>query len=239
MCGGVLHRWQYALELAQDPSSESRIKYRAGIDQRWEKESSKRKTKRGPGKLKRAVATDSAVADLIDWLAEHPDTIEHIRKIGKALAEDAAEKLDKQLDPANRENERRALTNHFWCDLLVAIVRIMAGFRKLTERVIEDAASIVLDTQKRKKHSPVSRIMTRVAVQIALKPIRSLIPSSALQATRMLAILICPAPEDHLAVADHCIEPLTKTGEISAATRERLSEIFPHWPLEIQGDLAI
>ncbi|WP_020636636.1 hypothetical protein [Amycolatopsis alba] len=50
--------------------------------------------------------------------------------------------------------------------------------------------------------------------------------SEPIRATRMLAIMICPAPERHEAVVKHCVNPLL--GEyVSNLTKQRLEAALP------------
>ncbi|OPG05714.1 hypothetical protein B1L11_34575 [Microbispora sp. GKU 823] len=81
-----------------------------------------------------------------------------------------------------------------------------------------------------------------LAVRTAWEPIKSMIRTSGneeLQRTcRILAVLICPAPEDHTAVRDGALIPLAKEA-ISEISRERLEQVFPaDWVSRLRKSLG-
>jgi hypothetical protein len=48
----------------------------------------------------------------------------------------------------------------------------------------------------------------------------------SLRAIRMLAVMICPAPERHEAVVKHCMNPLIGQ-HVSSVTKQRLEAALP------------
>jgi hypothetical protein len=92
------------------------------------------------------------------------------------------------------------------------------------------------------RRSPLLDSLVALAVRTAREPIKSMIFTSdveELQRTcRILAVLICPAPEDHAAVRDGALIPLVKEA-ISEISRERLEQLFPaDWVSRLRKSLG-
>lgn len=182
------------------------------------------------------------MADLVDWLAENRHVIEDVKKVGSALAGEVLREVDLTAGGTGRTRRRRALTNHFWCDLLAAFAWALEKFNRLPKRILGVIASAIFEKRSDDRAASIDQLATQVAVNKTAELITSLSPyhpDSMLMAVRILAILICPAPESHRAVANYCIAPLTK-GVISKATKERLDKIFPSdWLSEIRTSLVL
>jgi hypothetical protein len=135
----------------------------------------------------------------------------------------------------------KAMAKHFWCDLLAAFSCAINDLKKQLDKVPDRVISTVLASAHRDRHF-IDEVVVRLAVRTTWKAIREL-PffgqvDDMLRAMRILAVLMCKAPEDHRAVARCCIFPLTK-GLISAETKRRLEEIFPKdWLLETRRSLS-
>ncbi|MGW4641778.1 hypothetical protein ACWEN6_24890 [Sphaerisporangium sp. NPDC004334] len=55
---------------------------------------------------------------------------------------------------------------------------------------------------------------------------------------RILAVLICPAPENHAAVQNGALLPLAKEGLLEIS-KERLEQVFPaDWVRRLRDDLG-
>jgi len=185
---------------------------------------------RRPSKQRRAAATDSATVDLIDWLSDNPSTIDHVQKVGDLIAGPVIGELEKRYGDSERRKFRKSLNNHFWCDLLVALSEGMEKFSKAVDRIPEYVTSAITESRKSDHLSPLLDPLVALAVRTAWEPIKSMIFSigiEELQRTcRILAVLICPAPENHGAVQDGALIPLAKEA-ISEISRERLEQVFP------------
>lgn len=238
-CGGSEHGWTGRLALARG-SAEERAAFRAQADHAWAR-ASKRKT-RTPSAAKQAAGTDTAVADVVDWLAKNPYAIDNVQEIGNALTDTVIKELDRSLGQAARQSRMEAMTDHFWCDLLAALACAISEFKKQLDRIPERVTSAVLESRDADhRRSIIEDIVVRYAVRTTWKAIQKLSffdqIDNLIRATRILGILICKAPEQHPAVARCCLAPLTG-GVISAATKERLMEIFPpDWLSETRRSL--
>jgi hypothetical protein len=226
-CGGSEHGWSGRLALARE-SAEGRAAFRARADEAWAR-ASKRKTTT-PSGAKQAAGTDTAVADVVDWLAENRYAIDEVQQIGDALTGTVIGELDQSLGPVTRNRRMKAMTDHFWCDLLAAFACAISEFKQQIDKIPDRVTSAILESRDTDHRSIVEDIIVRLAVSATWKAIHKLSFFDQLdhliRATRILGVLICKAPEQHPAVARCCLKPLTG-GVISAATTERLMEIFP------------
>jgi len=122
------------------------------------------------------------------------------------------------------------MLDHFWCDLLAAYACAIENAQHNLDKIPEHVTAAILETRATSERPVLEEATTRLAVQTTWKSIKKL-PifgqiDSVLRAVRILAVLICPAPERHRSVARHCLAPLTN-GVLSAATKDRLTEALP------------
>lgn len=121
-CSGTLHRWPGCLELALEPDDAKRAEFRNNIDAKWNKSTEKRKRKSAtPTIPAKEAATDSALADIVDWLANHPAVPAQIKAIADTLGDNVVNELDSSFDAEHRDKRRLDRLNHFWCDLLARV----------------------------------------------------------------------------------------------------------------------
>ncbi|SEG76790.1 hypothetical protein SAMN05444920_104417 [Nonomuraea solani] len=103
-------------------------------------------------------------------------------------------------------------------------------FSKAMDRIPEYVTTFIVQSRKAEGRSVLLDALVGLAVRTAWEPIKSMIHTigiEELQRTcRILAILICPAPEDHKAVQDGALLPLAKEGMLETS-RERLEQVFP------------
>ena len=98
------------------------------------------------------------------------------------------------------------------------------------ERAVAHMISAVL-TARRKEHRPgIPEPLAAVAAQAAVNTLMKLSAirqfDDMLRATRILAIMACPAPERHRAVVLYCLNPLGKE-ILSDAIRQELTDSLP------------
>lgn len=231
-CGGAEHGWRGRLVRAREWSPEERRSLRVSVEVEWDR-NRPRTPKSRPNKKRRAAAAELAVADVVDWLAEHPEKIGYIELVGDLMAKDVSEELEWELGKAKWKGVKRSLADHFWCDLLAALAMALEEFKKITDRIPEYIEQVILESRAMEKRSVIDKWLVRLAVRTVWNLIKRL-PifgqvDELLRAIRILAILLCPAPEDHPAVHHHCIVPLVGEGArevISGVTKRRLEEIF-------------
>ncbi|WP_214319412.1 hypothetical protein [Nonomuraea sediminis] len=104
-------------------------------------------------------------------------------------------------------------------------------FSKALDQIPEYVTTVIMQSRKAERRSPLLEALVGLAVRTAWEPIKSMISvpgiDKELQRTcRILAVLICPAPEDHKAVQDGALLPLAKEGMLEIS-RDRLEQVFP------------
>jgi hypothetical protein len=247
-CDGTLHGWPGRIYYAREPEGASRLAFRVLVDQDWAS-AHKGRTKKKPSQRKKAAATDKAESDIVDWMADDlatiagaqnisigqitDDTTDRIAEaIGKLVANRVISELEEPLASVSRER-RIALTSHLWCDLLAALACGIEKFKQQLDKVPEYAVTAILESRESEGRA-VDELIVRLAVQTAWSTIKQLPffrqTDDLLRGVRILAVFICPAPENHRAVAQCCMYPLASDeagAVIKEATKRRLMQILP------------
>ena len=97
---------------------------------------------------------------------------------------------------------------------------------------------IIMQSREAEGRKPFLEALVRLAVRAAWEPIKKMIDATGIpklqRACRILAVLICPAPEKHKAVHDGALLPLAQEG-LLATSKERLERVFPaDWVRRLQ-----
>ncbi|MBB5076978.1 hypothetical protein [Nonomuraea endophytica] len=215
--------------MARDPSPVARQVARDRNDSEWAAARPPQK-RQEPSRRRKAAATDSATVDLVDWLSENPETIEQIQTVGNILAGPVVRQLDEKFGGSEPRSARRKLTEHFWCDLLVAAAEAIEEFSKALDQVPEYMTAVIMRSRAAERRSPFVNGLVGLAARTAWEPIKNMIHTTGvkeLQRTcRILSVLICPAPENHKAVRDGALLPLAQEGLLETS-KERLEQVFP------------
>ncbi|WP_460998746.1 hypothetical protein [Streptomonospora sediminis] len=128
------------------------------------------------------------------------------------------------------ETPMRSLTRHFWCELLAELARASAAVRAGLDRVPELAVSALLATGGHPHWVESHRSIAETVIQAIWRPVCGLVLTENLEALtrtlRLLALLICPAPEGHPGLLSSCLSPLAKD-ILAAATEYRINSAFP------------
>ncbi|MEQ4720195.1 hypothetical protein [Nonomuraea sp. B19D2] len=103
-------------------------------------------------------------------------------------------------------------------------------FSKAMDQIPEYVTTVIMQSREAERRSPLLEALVGLAVRTAWEPIKSMIHTTGIEelqrTCRILAVLICPAPEDHKAVQDGALLPLAKEGMLEIS-RERLEQVFP------------
>lgn len=236
-CSGTLHAWPSRLELALK-TPEERDAFRDAINEAWTHNDSKRRPGFPPSKKLLAAGIDSAVIDIVDFMAEHPTSIiMDVQQAGDLLPS-AAKK-----GPSEKSDRRKLAEHHFWCELLVQIALTLKEANHLTQDVPPRIIASIFSPQN---ESGANLLGYRRLLEPAIRKLWTdfvTLPyithsAQAILATRILAIIICPAPEEHQSVRDHCLRPLSSDA-ISDITKARLQQLFPEdWTGKLYRNLA-
>ncbi|MFI9508632.1 hypothetical protein [Nocardia sp. NPDC052566] len=188
----------------QRPSTTS--DFRKATDAAWAVATGPRTSKK-PTKRRKAAAVESLFADVVDWMATHPDDLESVRTLAEALAGEVADELSEGLEPGARLARRQLLADHFWCSLLAAFAQVMATVDEVPKAV----SKLLLQHKQSTPWAAVPDAVITAAVHLAWKAIKSLPVfegyDHALFIVRVLAVAICPAPENHREVFEYCVKP--------------------------------
>ncbi|NUW46297.1 hypothetical protein [Nonomuraea rhodomycinica] len=140
------------------------------------------------------------------------------------------EELDKRFGASKPREARRQFTDHFWCDLLVALAEGIKKFSKAVDQIPDYVTAVIMRSRRTERRSVLLEALVRLAVQTAWEPIKHMIHTTGIEDLQrtcwILAVLICPAPEDHRAVQDGALLPLAKEGMLEIS-KERLAQVFP------------
>jgi hypothetical protein len=195
---------------------------------------------------KAAAAVDSAKDDVIDWLStvltdppsSVPDAVSQIiEELGDAIAADAPGALDQVLgpgDPAKKKAELAA--SHLLCSALAALACAMQEISDDLDKLTREIATRIVSYYIGRKRINLPPFIVNVAAEAAVKAVDNVIQTLAAaqhfdnlqRAVRILALLMCPAPEKHEDVIRCCFKPL---GEpiLSEVVQERLKAVMPDW----------
>lgn len=239
-CGGAQHGWTGSLRLARDPSPTDRREARDRCNVRW----TRALPPTGPRKPSKArqAATDTAKVDLADWLSENPNTIENIQKVGDILVDTVIKELDESFGGSNPRDARKRLNDHLWCDILATSAEAIEKFSEAMDQIPEYVTTVIMQSRETDRRGLLPEALVRVAVQAAWAPIKKMIEATGIEelqrTCRILAVLICPAPEKHKAVQDGALLPLAKKGLLETS-KERLKQVFPaDWVHRLQEGLG-
>lgn len=134
---------------------------------------------------------------------------------------------------------RKAMADHFWCDLLAQSVLVIEESNKLLDNVPKQLTKLIASSRKnftkmqqRVVDSCAKHLWARLQHVLGLgvlKDARALLP-----ALRILAILVCKQPSKHEVVVQHCIDPLRQ--RLLTATKAFLLRVFGNWVPRIMAE---
>ncbi|GAA2140513.1 hypothetical protein [Actinomadura napierensis] len=224
------------MRLAYAPASEERDIAREKAETKWARESKGRENKKPTYPMKEA-AIDTSIADLVDWLAVTISIADKVQALGHSLTGNAMGQLKAELEVDQLEAFKAASVNHFWCELLACLACTIDSFGKLSDQLNERLSRTMI-ASKYGEAIPDNVILC--AIQATLNAIPAALPlphpnnvDHVLWPLRILAILMCKAPERHEAVSRCCLDPIAAgTDElvksaIADATKERLVQVLP------------
>ncbi len=159
--------------------------------------------------------------------------VDYVEQFGNVIAKSTYQELDQAFQGVDLKEARENLTKHFWCDLFVALAQAIEKFQAQLDKIPKYVKKLIYKSSKQARRSRVTRFVIGFAVDKAWSAFTNLpifhvvIPpiGNILRALRILAILTCPAPEQHKEVRDECIKPLGKE-ILSTETKDRLKAVL-------------
>ncbi|MER6667095.1 hypothetical protein ABT256_21310 [Amycolatopsis japonica] len=175
------------------------------------------------------------MVDLAAWLARNPSTADQIEAVATKISEEVVAELDRAVDAAHRAERRKTLaSSHFWCDILAGLAKTLNDIQKEIDDAINRIPRLVISGLS--PETAIGKATVELAVEKTWDQVKELDfikaavntydLSEPIRATRMLAIMICPAPERHEAVVKNCVNPLLG-GYVSNLTKQRLEAALP------------
>ncbi|MEV4693059.1 hypothetical protein AB0K27_18315 [Micromonospora echinospora] len=209
-------------------------------------------------RVNKEAATDLARVDIAEWLAspspphtgaeadeDHPSPAEQVAALAKEMARGAWREITPELyrAAADAQGIRRDLRHHGWCDLFIAMARVIEVTRRGFDSIPGQVKDMILRSPLQAGRPNVTEAVVGLIVDKAWRgfqvaafsgvPLLDLISNEeALRALRILAVFICPAPAQHPAVRQHALTPLGEdaTKILTDRTRARLAELFTDPP---------
>jgi hypothetical protein len=228
--------------MARGTTDVSLAQRREKVDGNWNRASRppRKRPRPRPTKKQREAATDSIVVDLAEWLTGRRTVMSQIEAIATKIGEDVVRELDRSWDESHRAARRKMLAeSHFWCDILAGLAKTLNDVQEEITKAFDQIPDLVVSAID--PHSAIGRATVKLAVDETWDQIKELDFikaglaafdfSESVRAIRMLAIMICFAPEHHEAVVKYCVNPLF--GEcVSNMTKQRLKAALPEEWLE-------
>jgi hypothetical protein len=258
-CGGALHGWQGWVGLATG-EPEAREARRKALE-------IKASAARGAKQL-RPVVLDLARLDITDYLArpeplgvpagpteasdgsgaqlDPSSELGLVVLLANRTMADTWQEIVPELDrvvPAGVAvgDVRQELASHIWCDLLIALMRLLQRVQDTVDLLSEQSKGFIkrlLLTSSSKKglRKHVAEGVIDLVLGKFWSALRALVAAhlpilgpGVLRALRMLAVFTCPAPEAHREVYEHAVVPLMSDarGVISDEVKARVIAQVP------------
>ncbi len=235
-CGGLQHGWPYRLRLAYAPTGEKRDIARQKAEEKWTTASKGRENKKPTYPMMEA-AIDTSIADLVDWLAKEISITDRVQALGHTLTGNAMERLSNELGADRLKDFKTASVNHFWCELLASLACMVNDLGELSDQLSNGLSQAIISSKYSKT---IPDDVATSAVRATLKAITVAFPlphpvsvDHLLWPLRILAILMCKAPERHESVSRCCLDPIAASTDeqvrsaIAETTKERLVRALP------------
>lgn len=240
-CAGSQHGWTGALSLAEPMMAGARADEHRASEHAW-KDANRPQSKRRPTLRRSRAAVDAAKADITDWLAislvDSPcSPAELVESLGGIVSTDVFDALCDALGTTNSNKVRAEYAQkHFFCALMAELACSMQEFKDNLDQAIKKVAASLINYSIAKKNVKIPVVVADTASEAAVEGMHKLIENMPAvrnfndlhRAVRILAIMMCPAPEKHKAVICCCLKPLGAP-IVSAIAEERLKTAMPDW----------
>ncbi|MFC7329206.1 hypothetical protein [Marinactinospora rubrisoli] len=175
----------------------------------------------------KAAAMGTAVADIVDWLASDRNAIDDVDAIGRVISTQVISELDAHVGTEQRDELRRALPGHFWCELLAQLCGAAAVADRTVEEIPTYAKSAGPGADEQLGWAALNHCVAGFALDTIWASVLPLVDNLAIlrRSLRVLAVLICPDPGNHRAVAQLCVSPEARA-IISDVAGSRILESF-------------
>ncbi len=169
--------------------------------------------------------------------------VAQVEQLGNKLADEVLRDIEKAYGKPVPRAVKTALADHFWCDLLAQFAHVIDIGVKFLDNIPDRVTELILKSRAESKRLPLEEFVVKVAVKSAWKTLQGLTLFGVvaqvrkfLPVIRILAILICKAPERHRAVTEYCIDPLKD--QLTAETKRRLLKVLRAWLPQIASEVG-
>jgi hypothetical protein len=181
---------------------------------------------------KRHAVMIRAKTELESWLAtaaaSPPDSASAVTEQTVGMISDEVARAI--VDALNRSGYHWTDADHVVCAFLAAAAHAMQKVQDQLEQAVALIVADILAARPGGRRPEISALLAKVAAQAAVNALLKLSAvrqfDDLLRATRILAIMTCPAPEQHRAVVLYCLNPL-ETDILSDAIRQELMASLP------------
>jgi len=244
-CAGSRHGWPGAIRLAQPEMAASRVANDRASERAWV-DATKPRLRSGsrlrPTKRRSRAAVDGAKDDIENWLAAvlvdpSDPTGELLSAVGDVVGTDVFDALCEELGVANNNKTRADLAEkHLFCQVLAEAACSMQQIRDDVDRAIRQITVALLDYSVAGKGVKIPEGVAKVMADGTAKGIDRVLASMPIvrhfedlqRAVRILAVMTCPAPENHEAVIRCALRPLGQP-VVSQIVDQRLKTAMPNW----------
>lgn len=183
-----------------------------------------------------AESISNDTAEFPTGFAATDPVVDQIATAGNEFIKGALDDIAREFDGRIPDNVKIALADHFWCDLLAQIAHVLhEGFKHL-DSVPDRITDLVMMSRKEARWREIEKRLVRIAARSVwgkVEPFGTVIRRVALPVIRLLAVLICKAPERHQAVVEYCVDPLGK--QLLSETKKRLTAVLFDWLPRLRG----
>lgn len=170
--------------------------------------------------------------------------IDDVQQLGDKLLRDVLADIEKEYGGDAPVEVRRAMADHFWCDLLAHIAHALDQGSKVMERIPDRISELIMKSRENENRLPLEEFIVKSAVKNVWKHLGDLAvygllgkSRAVLPVVRLLAILMCKKPERHRAVVEYCIDRIG--GQLREATKQILLDVFREWMPTLQTKLGV
>ena len=204
----------------------------------------------------RSAAGPASSASLIEGPSEPRDQeadsseLGHVKLLAQRVMADTWNEIKPELDrviPAGTAagDVRRQMASHVWCDLLIALVRIVQQVHDVVDLLSEKSRNFVTQVLLKSSKKGLRKHVIEAVVDLVVDKVWSalrglaatklpLLGPGMLRALRMLAVFTCPSPESHREVHQYAVVPLMNdaVGVISDEIKTHIIALVPKvWAL--------
>lgn len=157
---------------------------------------------------------------------------QQVKRLGEMLAEDLLPSVQQEMsDNTEFDQLKSAGLDHLWCDILAHLAHCIDTGINAVEGVPSYLTTALAKSRHRRSSLLSEKLIELVANNLWAKIIQ-LVPivgqlRELLPAIRVLAVMICKAPERHEEVTRYCLDPLVK--ELSQESLRSLVAVLRDW----------